>query len=103
MSPSRISHSDFKTAFGEALDKQLVGRGMKKRLAEALNVTPSYVSKIIHGGGVSSSQAANIAATVSNSPQEYQSLMFAAGAQTLGVTHCPHCGKKLDEPPEKHG
>lgn len=98
----------YASAFGKALDEQLARRRMlPSMLARALQVSPSYVSKLRNGKNVSSSTVNSIASSLNLNPYESQALLYAAGADkgyTPNVTAiytaedvCPHCGKTLGE------
>jgi transcriptional regulator with XRE-family HTH domain len=86
MRRSKPSGSDrFASAFGEALDKQLAARAMRRvDLAAAMDVSQSYVSKVANGtGNASPRTVARFAGALNLNAAETSSLM-AAAAQAKG-------------------
>jgi plasmid maintenance system antidote protein VapI len=74
-----------RSGFGELLDRIMLRRGLRAaRLAEALGVTPSYLSALVTGAKpVSPDRVDDIARAIAAAPEERTSLHRAA-ARDMG-------------------
>lgn len=76
----RKPKTDYATAFGQALDAELAKRSLSRSaLAQAANVSSSYVTQTMNGARLASPNWVNLVAGALNLPEkERRDLHFAA-------------------------